>query len=1407
MNYKKLNNTIGWIVFLIASFVYLSTMEQTTSLWDCGEYITTANKLEIGHPPGAPFWMMLGRLFSAFASPENAAMMINSMSALSSSFSILFLFWSITMLARKLAKLRGEIDKNTTIAILGSGAVGALAYTFTDSFWFSAVEGEVYAMSSLFTATVFWAILKWDIAVDKYRKKEENDHSVAHPNRWIIFICYMIGLSIGVHLLNLLAIPAIVFVIYFKTYEFSWKSFFIAGITSLVVLVSIQNIIIPKTVTVADWVERLFTNGFGLPFNSGAFFFVAALLILIVVGLRLTSKNGKSLWNTGIISFAVLMIGYSSFVMIMVRSNANTPLDENNPESLSQLQAYLGREQYGTWPKLSGQYWNSPAFSDCKEEHLGPDKSSYVKVFSITAQNTPEEINSSDSTFVKNQLYPLNLHVRFFDSKTAGKLRFSIVEKELSFIDEWGLSQFREQCDSINNTLAKNNLPKVLSFSNEVKKEYLNIKEGKKGDKLYMPEYTTLFPRMYRQGEGNKYKVWSGYKGNVNKPLPALSQVNGILKQIYPNQFFDDRYKQYEALSQFTRNDQYPEGTRQYLREIAADLYKDGLFLPSFSENMQYLFQYQINWMYWRYFMWNFSGRQNDIQGYGLTGGNGKILDGNWLSGVDFIDSKRLGDQSKLSNDIKLNKGYNRYFMLPLILGLIGLFYQLYRHPKGWFVVFLLFLLTGIAIVLYLNQKPAEPRERDYAYAASFYAFAMWIGLGVWALFDIARSINFKQYKKLALYTVGGSIFVFLIQLIAGEPDSVFGISLTYISIVSMSVIGLMIWLGEKYKGSPVLAYLPLALGLFVPSILAHQNWDDHNRSNRSTARDFAANYLNSCDYNAILFTNGDNDTFPLWYIQEVEGFRTDVRVANMSLLSTDWHINQMKKRAYESDPLPINMRESVYREGSRDYVLISSRDDKKYKNNGKRLKLQNIMTNLEKQSASISGDPVAIKSVLKQTFWLKDIADSLEKEDLDYKAKALGNSTINLINKGVSDPIYENKANGFIKMVGAEKALEQLPNMISTVSKRITKWPQKWFSAQEAIDFISDDRNKKFQNFSCNNESFIDFSNLYIEVDVENAIKHNIINKEDVSHPKFQTVIKWSLKGSMIYKADLAVISLLANYKWDRPIYFASIMGMQANKRLQKNMYCEGLTYKITPIEYGGNGGTNVDKMLALLRGKYALEKRNNEVDSVGFKWGNMKGEGVLVDYYTMRMVQNLRLQMMKISDQLISQNRYDEAIEVLDLTFEEMPIENEQVAADDICYYLCSNYFEAGDTVKGNAIGKQLAELQLQRLEYFAAMEKPHLNYVWNQLGKALFNVEMLREASLVDVDRAQMFAPDNNGVSSPVTFAEKGVLANTSYDETCAKIKNIFIENYREKGSFFTNQQKFPVYYTQLWGGGSN
>lgn len=721
-NYKLINNIIGWVVFIIATTTYMLTIEPTTSFWDCGEFIATAYKLEVGHPPGAPLFMILARFFSLFTSdPTNVAYLVNSMSALASSFTILFLFWTITHLAKKIIVKDGEIPMGKMLAIMGSGFVGALAYTFSDSFWFSAVEGEVYATSSLFTAVVFWAILKWEsVANEKY------------ANRWIILIAYLMGLSIGVHLLNLLAIPAIVFVYYFKKYTVTKKGIIYTSLISVIILGLIQYGIIPGVVTVATWFELLFVNSFGLPFNSGLIFYLVAIVVLIVWGIYYTAKHKKVIWNTIILSFAVILIGYSSFAMIVIRSNANPPMDENNPENVFALLSYLNREQYGDRPLLTGQYFNAP-ITDQEE-----GKATYIQ---------------KDGKYVVSDRKPI--------------------------------------------------------YS-------------------YDEDYTTVFPRMWSNQSNHidAYMSWGGIKER-DMFEPRRNEAGDIVT---------DR-----------------EGNVVYDRNSPKKC-------PSFGQNLRFFFTYQLGHMYFRYFMWNFAGRQNDIQGHG------DIIKGNWLSGIKFIDEARLGPQDNLPSSLKNNKARNTYYLLPLLLGIFGLIYQLQMERKGFLVVLLLFVLTGIAIVVYLNQYPYQPRERDYAYSGSFYAFAIWIGLGVLAIYHVLS-------KKIPA-TISAAVATII---------SLFG----------------------------------------VPVIMANQNWDDHDRSDRYTARDFAQNYLESCAPNAILFTNGDNDTFPLWYAQEVEGIRTDVRVCNLSLLNTDWYIDQMKRKAYDSEAVPFSLEHDQYLQGKRDIVYI----------------------------------------------------------------------------------------------------------------------------------------------------------------------------------------------------------------------------------------------------------------------------------------------------------------------------------------------------------------------------------------------------------------------------------------------------------------------------------------------------
>lgn len=711
--YNQYNIAFGWISFLIAAIVYLLTIEPTVSFWDCGEFITTSYKFEVGHPPGAPFFMIVGRVFTLFGGPDSAAKLINALSGLASAFTILFLFWTITHLAKKLIIVKNEITTGQTVAIIASGFVGALAYTFSDTFWFSAVEGEVYAFSSLLTAIIFWAILKWENVADN-----------PNSNRWLILIAYIIGLSIGVHLLNLLAIPAIVFVYYFKKYEVTRKGIITALIASVTILGVIMYGIIPGVVTIATWFELLFVNTLGLPFHSGMLFYSAALIAAIVFGIWWTAKKQKVVWNTIILGVAVILIGYSSFALIIIRSAAEPPMDQNSPNNAFSLLSYLNREQYGERPLIHGNYYNSP----------------------------------------------LNSQNRY----SKGKDIYSQIDGEY-----------------------------VITHS--------------RVNPNYDDKFTTLFPRM-----------WSTMEA-----------------------FHTDDYKEWGKI----------KGTRIQHRNERGE--NEIIIKPTFVENMRFFFSYHVNHMYWRYFMWNFVGRQNDIQSHG------SVIHGNWLSGINFIDKVRLGSQDNLPAKFANNKARNTYYFLPLLLGLLGIAFQYKKGDegkKGLWVVFLMFFMTGLAIVIYLNQYPHQPRERDYAYAGSFYAFAIWIGLGVLAIYE--------GLKKFVPETVAAGI--------AG--------------------------------------IITLAL---VPGILAAENWNDHDRSGRYTARDFGANYLKTCQPNGIIFTNGDNDTFPLWYNQEVEGVRTDVRVCNLSYLQTDWYISQMKRQSYESAPVPFSLTLDKYRLGTRDIVYL----------------------------------------------------------------------------------------------------------------------------------------------------------------------------------------------------------------------------------------------------------------------------------------------------------------------------------------------------------------------------------------------------------------------------------------------------------------------------------------------------
>lgn len=870
MNFKKLNNIIGWVVFAIALYTYTATMERTVSLWDCGEYISTSNKLEVGHPPGAPLFNMTGRLFSAPVSQDNVALSINFMSALSSAFTILFLFWSLTYLAKKMATANGqEFTDGSIIAVLASGAIGALAYTFSDSFWFSAVEGEVYAMSSFYTAAVVWATFKWEERADE-----------PGADRWLILIFFLIGLSIGVHLLNLLAIPAIGYVYYFRKFKVTTPGFLIAGLVSMGILGFVQAILIPGIVGLPALIERISKNSMGLPFNVGLILSFLLIIGLIVLGLMWTHRNKKPLLNTIINCFMVVCIGYSCFFMIPIRSQANTPIDENNPENTASFISYLNREQYGSWPILWGPYWNSDI--------------------------NPDDINDDGKWDAQDYLVNGNpIYMAGYAVKRDGVL----------------IQGFRTEKE------AKDYVAQKKLGGVEISAEYF-VSDDRKGiDYRYNPDHMTFLPRMFSREERHihGYMAYSGYDPNNPDQTEFVSRITG-------------------------------KKTR----------------LPTFGNNIRFLLRYQLGWMYFRYFMWNFSGRQNDEQGIGPNS-----LNGNWISGVPFIDNQHVGNQEKLPDSMSRNLAYNKFFMLPLILGLIGFFFQFIYAKKDWFVILLLFVFTGIMIIIYLNPKPYEPRERDYAYAGSFYAFAFWIGLGVWALYDAARKLKIFQVGVAAAATLLFATLVWLVE--RGSGDFTFSYSLFYIALVGFGLLALMVLIGNMGNTQArTLAIVACLLGTPVPFIMAKEGWADHDRSNRTTALDFARNFLETCDENAIIFTHGDNDTFPLWYAQEVEGIRTDVRIVNLSLLGTDWYIDQMVRKAYKSDPVPFSAPEYMYRQGGLlDYVQLNAEKGPK----GGFLDLKKAMKDvMNDDNVTTSPDGRKYMEIPSRTFSLKVDRSLIEK-------------------------------------------------------------------------------------------------------------------------------------------------------------------------------------------------------------------------------------------------------------------------------------------------------------------------------------------------------------------------------------------------------------------------------------------
>lgn len=944
MGYKQINVLAGWAAFLFSLVVYLLTVEETASFWDCGEFIATAYKLEVPHPPGAPFFLLTGRIFSMFAMGDvtQVAYWVNILSVLSAAFSILFLFWSITHLARKVLKMEeGEENLGKTIAIMGAGFVGALTCTFSDSFWFSAVEAEVYAMSSFFTAFVFWAMLKWE------NIKEESD-----SNKWLILIAYMMGLSIGVHLLNLVTIPALALIFYFKKYStWTWKGAIITMGIGGAVIILINNIIIPGLPSIAMSFELTFVNDIGLPFGSGLIIFLLLFFGALIFGIIFSERQKKLILNTALLSLTFILIGYASYMVVLIRSNYDTPIDENNPEDLIKYVSYLKREQYGNRPLLKGQYYTA--------ELVGQTK--------------------GDPVYMKGE-------------------------------DKYVVKDYKVEYE-------------------------------------YDENHTTILPRMYSKS---------------------------------PDGSHQRRYQQITGLR---------EGQK-----------------PKFTDNIAFMLKHQIGTMYVRYFMWNFAGRESDI------------MDADWVGLNSAFE--------KLPDELASNKGRNIYYMLPFLLGIIGMFIQYYRTPKYFGVTLLLFFLTGAALVLYLNSPPIEPRERDYIYAGSYYVFAIWVGFAVLALYDLVQ--------------------------------------------------------GAIRSNGALAGILATVVCLGIPTLMASENWDDHDRTGRFFSVDAAKNYLDSCAPNSILFTGGDNDTFPLWYVQEVEGYRTDVRVVVLSYFNTDWYIEQMMRQAYESEPLPFGLTLQHYQQGGlNDYLPVVERPD--------------------------------IKGAIP--------------------------------------------ANQYMNLIKQEHKALQVPTTISSYNS-------------------------------------VPARSMFLRVDTSKLIREGeltTIPTETSELSQYLTdVLTWSIKGRGIEKKDLAIIDLIVNSQWKRPIYFNTTSLRSISMDLSKHVVQEGLTYRLMPIEYPPSTGeflVNTEVMYDNLMNR--------------FHWRGLSDPGTYNTEDYRNFCLNHRSAFNSLAYALIQNGDSEKAAEVLKKSLEVMP--DEVIPYDFFSVQQMGLLFEVGENDLAMDIASKVGKKAEEWLSYY--------------------------------------------------------------------------------------------------------
>ena len=1161
INFKKWNNILGVAMFLIATILYLASMERYLSLWDCGEYIVSSAKLGVTHAPGAALFQIMGAVWSglAFGDGSKYAILINSTSALYSAGTIMFLFWTITYFARKMfAKTQDpmnvdaiELNASQKIITLGSGLVGAAIFMFSDTFWFSAVEGEVYAMASFFTALLFWLITRWDQVADTPR-----------GNKWLVIISLVIGLSVGVHLMAMLAIPAVCFVYYARKYRFTIKSFLIANVITLIILAFVFKIIFPVVMTFFGRTEIYVVNNLGMPFNSGTIIAAIILIAVFYFAIKLTQKYGSALLNT--ISWCVIfmLIGFSCWLVIPIRANANPHMNLNDPDTALGVLDYFNREQYGSWPVMYG-----PVFT----AHIASD-------------GIKRDTNGAPESTVRSSEY--------IKDKRTGK--------------------------------------------------YLKVSD--RLDYTYEDKYVKFFPKMFSPDPGvmeNYAAVYAFPKFSLNAQYAGDKEAQQMYAQLVEK--------------------------RQNRQLKVSELKKYGEILdiepPTFGEQFNYFIDYQINYMFIRYFMWNFSGRQNDLEG------NFEITKGNWISGIPFIDNPRLGDQSKLPDEYR-NDGTNVYFMLPLFLGLIGLFTQLNRNFVNWWSLLSLFILTSVGIIFYTSVKPFEPRERDYALVSCFYAFAIWAGLGVQGVYLLLQKLMKQELK----------------------PSLAIGTTV-------------------------ILAGIPILMGA--------QNWDDHDRSERSVAYSLAYNYLNPLDKNAILFVYGDNDTYPLWGLQETENFRDDVKIANLTLAASPWNLEQLLRRTYNAAPLPSDLKPKDYQSGTNDQIFV------------------------------VGG---SIKNIFDQL-------NSFIKPGSNQTLETLSQMPIEQVAQYLSDPEIDPN-----QVMSVYKSLKPLQKYITTDS----------MTAKEAMDFILDNKSPEKQaladyfGYPIGGANYLPVSKIVVPVNKANALKYGIVSAKDAD--KMVDSITINIKASSLFKNNLLLLSMMAKYNWDRPIYFSGGGISDPENTFYMNDYLlnAGMSYKLvpiyTPFGKGGIIGASDNDMLLRTFNSYKWSGYNNPDASFSLTERN----------YT----SSYRNTAVRLADDLLNAGRKKEAIAVLDKVMLEIPA----LAKYDIGYgvsRIAGIYLKAGEDKKAQELFAHVRKEANAKIAFFESLPSGKGYSIGSDLAAAKNDLMMsiYNEASALgergDKDKAlKVFESAYNPVLKKFETLYKEVVADGKVDAADqAKIMNQF------------------------------